>query len=192
MRRWSAPLGLGLLVLLSGALVLREQGAVASGKEAPAAAPDVETSQAANAVLPAAVAGEPAVEPVVAALPRRVQTFDVLEDGSPVPTLDASAPRRVKVGVALFRYRGAEGAGAQSRSRDEARELATAALAKGGSDFGQIVALADPGSAVDVGWVGRGVLERAVEYPIFSAKVGDTLPRPIDTPRGYWVVRRHK
>jgi hypothetical protein len=127
-----------------------------------------------------------------AAAPRRAPTFDVLEDGSPVPALDAAAPKRVKVGVALFRYRGAEGAGSQSRTREEAHRLAAAALAQAGSDFGQLVALGDPGSAVDVGWVGRSVLERGVEYPIFTAKVGETLPRPIDTPRGYWVVRRHK
>src|SRR5690606_15401283 len=112
----------------------------------------------ANAVV--AVASEPA--PTLTTT-RRSLSFDVLEDGSPVPALEPTAPRRVKLGVALFRYRGAEGAGSQSRTRDEAERLAVAALAKGGDDFGQVVALGDPGSAVDVGWVGRGVLERSVE-----------------------------
>jgi len=192
MRRWSAPVGLGSLVLLCGGLALRERDAVAarSGDEpvavaAPAAESPGEGTTPAQAVQPVADA-------MVASGPRRIQTFDLLEDGSPVPALDAAAPRRVKLGVALFRYRGAEGAGGQSRSRDEAQRLATAALAKGGTDFGQVVALGDPGSAVDVGWVGRGVLERGVEYPVFTTKVGETLARPIDTPRGFWVVRRHK
>ena len=193
MTRWSAPIGLGLLLLAVSALVLREQDAAAARPEASEPSPPPTVAPASEPPVTPSALGASAPEP--AALPamgRRTPTFDLLEDGSAVPALDAAAPRRVKVGVALFRYRGAEGAGAQTRTREEAHRLATAALAQGGSDFGQIVALGDPGSAVDVGWVGRGVLERAVEYPVFTAKVGETLPRPIDSPRGYWVVRRHK
>lgn len=197
MRRWSAPLGLGVLVLVSGLLVVREQGAQ-SARTTPPAAPAA--AEAAPEPGPAPAASEPsasaaavAPEPAPTLAPaRRALSFDVLEDGSPVPALEPTAPRRVKLGVALFRYRGAEGAGAQSRTRDEAERLALAALAKGGTDFGQVVALGDPGSAVDVGWVGRGVLERSVEYAVFGAKIGETLTKPIDTPRGFWIVRRHK
>jgi hypothetical protein len=193
MSRWSAPLGLFVLLLITTGLAVRERDAVASrpGLTGPTPAPAaVSTSEGTSE--PAALA-LPATEPILPANPsRRAPTFDLLEDGSPVPVLDANAPRRVKLGVALFRYRGAEGAGAQSRTREEALRLATAALARAGDDFGQAVALGDPGSAIDVGWVGRSVLERAVEYPIFTAAVGTTLARPIDTPRGYWVVRRHK
>jgi hypothetical protein len=192
MTRWSAPIGLGLLTLGAFALVLREQEAAAarpSTSEPSPPEPSLPAGEPPTPIAPSAAAAEPAA---LSATPRRTPTFDLLEDGSAVPALDAAAPRRVKVGVALFRYRGAEGAGAQTRTREEAHRLATAALAQGGGDFGQVVALADPGSAVDVGWVGRGVLERGVEYPVFTAKVGETLPRPIDTPRGYWVVRRHK
>jgi len=195
MRRWSAPLGLGLLVIVSGALVAREREADAArtAPEAPVAPSAPSTTSSEPSPATAAEASEPAKDAGSSLLaPRRVPSFDVASDGSPVPALDAAAPRRVKLGVALFRYRGAEGAGSQSRSREDAERLALAALAKGGDDFGQVVALGDPGSAVDVGWVGRGVLERAVEYPIFTAQVGQTLAQPIDTPRGYWVVRRHK
>lgn len=197
MRRWSAPLGLGLLVLASGVLVFRERDAHSTASTVDGAA----SASTTNAPAPSTAIAEvlaPATtealkEPANASVStRRTQSFDLLEDGSPVPALDLGAPRRVKLGVALFRYRGAEGAGAQSRTREEAERLALAALAKGGDDFGQVVALGDPGSAVDVGWVGRGVLERSVEYAAFTAKVGETLPRPVDTPRGFWIVRRHK
>jgi len=193
MRRWSAPLGLGILVLASAALVMREHEAVASRPEVagptPAATRAMENEGASAPTATVAVASEPIIP---TAPSRRAPTFDLLEDGTPVPVLDGTAPRRIKLGVALFRYRGAEGAGAQSRTREEALRLATEALARAGEDFGQAVALGDPGSAIDVGWVGRGVLERAVEYPIFTAQVGSTLARPLDTPRGYWIVRRHK
>jgi hypothetical protein len=197
MRRWSAPLGLGLLVVASGVLVFRERdaqstaspvGGAPSASVANAPAPST-TGTEVLAPATAEAVKEPANASVSA---RRTQSFELLEDGSPVPALDLGAPRRVKLGVALFRYRGAEGAGAQSRTREEAERLALAALAKGGDDFGQVVALGDPGSAVDVGWVGRGVLERSVEHAAFTAKVGETLPRPVDTPRGFWIVRRHK
>lgn len=197
MRRWSAPLGLGLLVLVSGVLVFRERDAQSS----PVSSPAAPTAAAEAPVAPAPAPSEPSANAVVAVASepaptltttRRSLSFDVLEDGSPVPALEPTAPRRVKLGVALFRYRGAEGAGSQSRTRDEAERLAVAALAKGGDDFGQVVALGDPGSAVDVGWVGRGVLERSVEYAVFGAKVGETLTKPLDTPRGFWIVRRHK
>jgi hypothetical protein len=36
----------------------------------------------------------------------------------------------------------------------------------------------------------RGVLEPGVEYVLFTLKKGEVYGEPIDTPRGYWILRR--
>jgi hypothetical protein len=36
----------------------------------------------------------------------------------------------------------------------------------------------------------RGILEPAVEYLLFTLPKGTVYAEPIDTPRGYWIVRR--
>jgi parvulin-like peptidyl-prolyl isomerase len=41
----------------------------------------------------------------------------------------------------------------------------------------------------DAGTIPRGVLEPTVEYALFTLKPGD-VSDPIDTPRGFWIVRR--
>lgn len=114
--------------------------------------------------------------------------FHVMADGSPVPPLPGDAPTKLKLGVALFRYAGVQGAGSTSRTRAEAFALAQKALAL--PTFQESVSTADPGSSLDIGWIRRGVLERSVEYAVFSLAKGDTAPVPIDTPRGYWVAKR--
>jgi len=35
------------------------------------------------------------------------------------------------------------------------------------------------------------VLEPSVEYAVFRLKKGEVSDVPIDTPRGFWVVKRH-
>jgi parvulin-like peptidyl-prolyl isomerase len=70
--------------------------------------------------------------------------------------------------------------------------LAQAALAKAATDFEGALEGADPGSDGDVGWLGRGVLELAVEHAVFSLDKGQVHAAPLDTPRGFWIVRRVK
>jgi len=36
----------------------------------------------------------------------------------------------------------------------------------------------------------RGVLEPSVEYAVFTLAPGELAAEPLDTPRGFWVVRR--
>jgi hypothetical protein len=118
--------------------------------------------------------------------------FDRMPDGSPVPPLPADAPKRIKLGVALFRFAGAEGATLRERSRETALIAAQAAGQAAQEGFRRAIAKGDPGSNEDIGWIQRGVLERRVEHLIFQLKAGDVGPEPIETPRGFWVVRRIK
>lgn len=47
----------------------------------------------------------------------------------------------------------------------------------------------DSGSAEDIGRIPRGVLERTTEAVVFSLDK-DGVREPLETPRGYWVVKR--
>ena len=132
--------------------------------------------------------GELEDQPGSSPAPRRQVSFDFMPDGRPVPPLPGNAPNRVKLGVALFRYQGVQGAGTTTRSRAEAQALAEKAVAL--PTFKEAIAAGDPGSSINVGWISRGVLERSVEYAVFSLDKGETAQSPIDTPRGFWVVQR--
>jgi hypothetical protein len=112
-----------------------------------------------------------------------------MPDGTPVPPLPDGAPKSVRVGVVMVTYAGAQGAGATARSKGDAMELAAKLAADAKSDFHGAVRRGDDGSADDVGRIPRGVLELAVEYSIFTLPVGQ-VGGPIDTPRGFWIVKR--
>jgi hypothetical protein len=118
----------------------------------------------------------------------------ILLDGSPVPPLPLNAPRQVRFGVVLVSYAGAQPSAAAtshpaSRSRAEARTTADSLAAVAAQDFHAAVAQGDTGSADDVGHVKLGVLEPAPEYVLFSLPV-DGVGGPIETPRGFWIVKR--
>jgi len=112
-----------------------------------------------------------------------------MPDGTPVPSLPTTAPKTVRFGVVLVQYAGAEGAPASARPRKDALELATKLSGDARSDFHGAVKRGDDGSTDDAGRIQRGVLELAVEYFVFTLPVGQ-VSDPIDTPRGYWVVKR--
>jgi hypothetical protein len=118
--------------------------------------------------------------------------FDRMPDGAPVPPLPADAPKKVRLGVALFRYAGAEGASPRERSHEAAKSLAEEAYAAAKEGFRRAIAKGDPGSNEDIGWVQRGVLEKRVEREVFELKVGELGTGPIETPRGFWVAKRTK
>lgn len=114
-------------------------------------------------------------------------------EGTPVPPLPASAPRQVRFGVVLVSYSGAEpeagGAKPVTRSRADAKVLAEKLAAAAPQDFHAAVAQGDPGSTDDIGTVKVGILEPAAEYVLFTLPVGG-IGGPVDTPRGYWIVKR--
>ncbi len=111
--------------------------------------------------------------------------------GSAVPEL-ANAPKHVRFGAVLIGYAGAQGSGRGARSKADAEKLAheLAELAK--TDFAAAVQKGDrPGSLEDAGTMYRGIVEPAPEYVLFSLEP-DQVGGPVDTPRGFWVVKRLK
>jgi parvulin-like peptidyl-prolyl isomerase len=97
----------------------------------------------------------------------------------------------VGFGVVVVAYQGAQAAPLDARSKAEAKRRAEGLLADAKLDFAAAVAKGDRGSTADAGHVPRDVLEPAVEYLLFTLKKGDVYAEPIDTPRGYWIVRRN-
>lgn len=116
--------------------------------------------------------------------------FDRLPDGSKAPPLPDNAPQSVRFGVVLVNYKGAQFAGPDARDKAEAQKRAVAMVAEAQKDFAATAARGDRGSTADAGRIPRGILEPAVEYALFTLKKGEVYPEPIDTPRGFWVIRR--
>jgi len=116
-----------------------------------------------------------------------------MPDGTPVPPLPLSVPRQVRFGVVLVSYAGAQPSAAggrlATRSRADAKELADKLAVTAAQDFHAAVQQGDPGSSDDVGRVKLGVLEPAPEYVLFTLNV-DAVGGPVDTPRGFWIIKR--
>lgn len=118
----------------------------------------------------------------------------VMLDGTPVPPLPLTVPRSVRFGVVLVSYAGAQpsaGGGSRpaTRSKADALALAQKLLQTAQTDFHAAVQQGDGGSSDDVGRVKLGVLEPAPEYVLFTLGV-DAVGGPVDTPRGFWIVKR--
>lgn len=112
-----------------------------------------------------------------------------MPDGRPPPPLPENAPRAVRFGVVLVAYAGAEDAPRGIRSKKDALELAEKLAAQAKTDFHAAVRRGDEGSMDDVGSMTRGFIEPAPEYVLFTLPVGG-VSDPIDTPRGFWIVKR--
>jgi PPIC-type PPIASE domain len=119
----------------------------------------------------------------------RMDAGTTLLSGEAPPSLASDAPKKVRFGVVLVQYRGAQGATPTARTREAALALARqlADLAK--TDFKAAIAKGDKGSTDDLGYMPRGVLEPAPEYELFSLPKGG-VSGPVDTPRGYWIAQR--
>ena len=74
--------------------------------------------------------------------------------------------------------------------QNEAGALARETVPLARSDFSEAVKRGDRGSTTDAGSVPRGVIEPGPEYLLFSLDPGEVSEKPIDTPRGYWIVQR--
>jgi hypothetical protein len=113
-----------------------------------------------------------------------------LADGTPIAPLGKGAPRHVRFGVVLVSYEGAEGAPEKgARHKADALAAATKLAEDAKGDFKATVQRGDSGSAEDVGEVTRGVLEPAPEAVLFALPVGG-VSGVVDTPRGFWIVKR--
>jgi hypothetical protein len=115
----------------------------------------------------------------------------VMPDGTPVPPLQPGTPKAVRFGVVLVAYAGAEDAPRSARTKHDALDLAQKLAAQAKTDFHAAVRRGDEGSSDDVGSMRRGVLEPAPEYVLFSLPQGG-VSDPIDTPRGYWIIKRNE
>jgi hypothetical protein len=121
-----------------------------------------------------------------------------MPDGTPVPPLPLGVARQVRFGIVLVSYAGAQpsaGGGGRpaTRSKPEALALAQRLAVTAQQDFHAAVQQGDPGSSDDVGHVKLGVLEPAPEYVLFTLSAdggGSSVGGPVDTPRGYWIVKR--
>ena len=114
----------------------------------------------------------------------------LLPERQPVRALPSDAPKSVSFGVIVLAYRGAEGAPADARSKEAALASAKALLPEAQRDFDLAVKKGDRGSMADVGSMPQGVLEPALEYALFTLKKGEVYGEPLDSPRGYWIIRR--
>jgi hypothetical protein len=112
-----------------------------------------------------------------------------LPDGRPVPPLPPNSPRQVRLGIVLMTFAGTQGAPPGARSKTEALGLAQKLASDAKTDFHAAVVRGDGGSADDVGHIPRGVLELGTEYVAFTMAVG-SVSDPLETPRGYWIIKR--
>jgi hypothetical protein len=170
--------------LVAGDAGSREAGAT------DAAAPPLEASPAG----PSDDGGPLFLSDLVANAPRDdAATGAYYPDGTPIPPLPFNAPRQVRFGVVLVSYMGAQpsagGAHPSSRSKADAKAQADRLFAAAREDFHAAVREGDPGSSDDVGQLRTGILEPAPEFVLFTLPVGG-VGGPIDTPRGFWIVKR--
>jgi hypothetical protein len=112
-----------------------------------------------------------------------------MPDGSDPPPLPKTAPRRVRFGLVLVRYQGAQLAPSFAPAKDEALRHAQLLAQVAKDDFAAAVKSGDVGSTTDIGTVKRGILEPAIEYVLFTLPVG-WVSEVVDTPRGFWVMKR--
>jgi hypothetical protein len=132
-------------------------------------------------IIPASAA-EPDMEPAASVTPP--------PSDSASSDLPDDAPEAVSFGVVLVTYRGAEQAPGGARTKSEALALAKELVTAGRTNFGDAVKRGDRGSVEDAGRIPQGVLEPAVERALFTLKKGEVYGEPVDTPRGFWVLRR--
>lgn len=104
--------------------------------------------------------------------------------------LPANAPNDVTFGAILVTFEGAQGAPSKARSKQAALEIAQRILATAQSSFEDAVKLGDPGSMANAGTMRRGILEPTVEHALFTLEKGAVFSEPLETPRGFWVLRR--
>jgi hypothetical protein len=105
--------------------------------------------------------------------------------------LPPGAPKSVGFGVVLVTFAGVQFAPERPRTKQQAKELAEQLLELAKQDFPAAVKKGDRGSTTDAGHIPRGVLEPVVEHALFSLEKGAVHDKPLDTPRGFWIVRRN-
>jgi hypothetical protein len=190
MNRWTTVVVGAALVALIGALVWKSSRGPSSSTVAGAASAEREGRTAPSAA-DAGAGSEPLLTlkfdadgGLASARPSIEAKPDDLAAGLPT-----GSPKTVRFGVILVQYRGAELAPPSARPKQEALMLARTLAEAANTDFKAQVQRGDQGSMDDAGRIPRGVLEPSVEYALFMLPKGG-VSEPIDTPRGFWIVRR--
>ncbi len=181
-QRWASILVGAAIIAVVGWLTFEAQSARPMKKDTAGAAPAASASAAPSATAAPVDAG--ADEPD-------------LDAGLFLPTLSlgdaavlpSSAPRSVKLGVVLVSFAGAEGAAPNARSKTDAQAIAERLGGEARADFHRAVTSGDPGSADDIGRLPRGVLDPRTEVAVFALAPGE-ISDVLETPRGYWIVKR--
>jgi hypothetical protein len=191
-RSTAALLGLGFLAALVGAILIAHDSPKpppATAKPAPSVSASASTAPAVSgSARPSTDAG--ADDDGGTLLPF-TEGFETFPDGGRVPELPSSAPQQVSFGVVQFAYQGSQFASSESRTKEQARQKAEEALELAKHDFSAAVSMGDRGSTTDAGRIPRGVLEPPIEYVLFMLDKRTVSPTVIDTPRGFWIVRRN-
>jgi hypothetical protein len=160
----------------------------------PAASPSAAAPPSASAPIETVELPAASSDPVLLSTvtPEGLRDYSVLPDGRPVPPLPATAPKTCGFGAVLVTFEGVQFAPRNARSKADALVLAKRLIPEAELNFAEAVKKGDPGSLVDAGTIARGVLERSVEYQLFTLDKGKIHPEPIETPRGFWILRRTK
>jgi hypothetical protein len=104
--------------------------------------------------------------------------------------LPPNAPNDVVFGAVLVTFEGVQGAPSKPRTKAAALEIAKRLLPVAQENFESAVKQGDPGSTANAGTIRRGILEPPVEFALFTLEKGTVYPEPIETPRGYWLMKR--
>lgn len=112
-------------------------------------------------------------------------------DAAAVPSLAVDAPKRIRVGIVLVTFAGADGANANARPKAAALTLAKKLAEDAKTDFKAAVKAGDPGSDADFGRLERGTLasEPQAEASVFGLEPG-AVSDVVETSRGFWIVKR--
>jgi len=191
MQRWTAAAVGALMLVLIGALVLKG-GRRSFITEAPRSDAGAETSVDDRAATERAAGDAGVLEDLLLAGnwdPDGGMALAHPADAEAAMLVPSGLPKAVRFGVILVQYRGAQAAPASSRSKDDARVLAHSLVEGARADFKAQVSKGDPGSMEDAGRIPRGVLEPSTEVVLFTLGAG-SVSDPIDTPRGFWIVKR--
>jgi hypothetical protein len=186
MQRWTA-LTFGVLFLAAVAILVLHAKSPRPSLAAPAAS---DSASAADAPPPPSLASAETADSAAPSAERESTGFDRMPDGSKVPELAANAPKTVAFAVILVSYKGAQSAPQDAPAKEAALAKARAIVPAARTDFEDAAKKGDRGSTADAGRIPRGVLEPYPEYVLFSLEKGGVHGEPVDTPRGYWIIKR--
>lgn len=191
MQRWTSVAIGALLVGAVAVVVVQARRATRPAASAASSASAAASGAPAPGASSVEASTEGALEEGVSDAGADGAAFVFLPDGKRAPALPPTAPKTVSFGVILFSYQGSELAPKGAPSRAEALERARAVVEAAQKDFADAAKQGDRGSTADAGRIPRGILEPAAEYVLFTLPPGQVYQDPVDTPRGWWIVRRN-